>query len=359
LDELAERCGVITHGVSMERQPSPLKDLASLGKLVALMRRLRPHIVHAHTPKAGMLGMLAARLAGVAVRLYSVHGLPLLTRTGKLRTILESAEKLSAWLSTKTYAVSPSLRDLMLELKLCPADKVGVPGDGSCSGIDTEFFRAVPNDPRRAQVRSELGIPQDAVVGVFVGRLAKDKGIAVLADAWPAVSAQVPNLHLILGGELDETDPVPADKLAVLQNDPRVRCLGYVEKSTVPGLFAAADFGLLPTFREGLGQVALECGAMGKPMLSTDVPGVVSAVQNGLTGILVPAGQVRPLAEAMLQLATDAALRAQLGQAAEEFVRARFSEHRVNALWMEEYRRLVQESMPGFTMPAIRAEGHS
>ena len=116
LDQVGRECSVPTHGVPMERQPNPLRDLVSLWRLLQLMRGLRPDVVHAHTPKAGLLGMMAAKLAGVPVRLYTVHGLPLLTRTGPLRRVLELTERSSAALATRVYCVSHSVRELVVEL---------------------------------------------------------------------------------------------------------------------------------------------------------------------------------------------------------------------------------------------------
>ena len=141
LDALDVGDAVRRHGLFMERKPRPLQDLTSLWQLLRLMRRIRPHIVHAHTPKAGLLGMLAARLAGVPVRLYTVHGLPLETRAGMKRKILEFAERASAASSTSTYSVSRSVREIVVRFRLCPPEKVSVLGDGSCAGVDTERFQ--------------------------------------------------------------------------------------------------------------------------------------------------------------------------------------------------------------------------
>ncbi len=359
LDRLSADCGITTHAIPIERRPHPLRDAVSLARLIGLMRQLRPHIVHAHTPKAGLVGMAAAKAAGVPVRLYTVHGLPLLTRRGPWRKVLESAERLSTALSTRTYAVSSSVRELMIELKLCRAGKVGMPGDGSCCGVDLERFSARPDDPRRAELRGVFGIPEDAVVAAFVGRLAHDKGIGVLARAWERSGERIPGLHLLLAGEPDVTDPVPVEALDGLRRHARVHWMGSVPAARIPAVYAAADFCVLPTFREGLPQVALECGAMGRPIVSTRVSGVVSAVFHGRTGLLVEAHDPGELATAVERMASDPALRAELGAAAAEYVRTRFSADRVDALWMSEYRRLAESSVPGAIFSELRAEHRS
>lgn len=340
--------GVRMHHVSMHRRPHPFHDCVSAFRLFRLMRRIRPDIMHAHTPKAGFLGMAAARAAGIAVRLYTIHGLPLMTRKGLWRRVLETVERASCTLATRVYSVSPSIQSVARELKLCPAQKISTPGDGSCAGIDVERFRpGTESAGRGADLRRRWGIPDDAVLLSFVGRIARDKGIAILASAWDALAREFPQVHLLLAGMEDASDPVPSPVLQELRDHERVHFSGMWLADT-PALYAATDIVVLPTFREGLPQVALEAGAAGVPIVSTRIPGVVNAVRDGVTGILVAPGEPAPLAEAIRMLITDAARRIALGSAARDYICARFSEQRVNQLWISEYRKLVHESVPGF-----------
>jgi glycosyltransferase involved in cell wall biosynthesis len=339
---------VKTYRVPMGRRPDPWRDAVSLLRLFRLIRRLRPDILHAHTPKAGLLGMMAARAAGVQVRLYTIHGLPLMTRKGVWRRVLALAERTSCGLATRVYSVSPSLETVATEMSLCRADKVSTIGDGSCAGIDVERFRSSDDVRKRAAaLRLACGIPEDALVLSFVGRIARDKGIAILASAWSRLAGQFPHVHLLLAGVEDSSDRVPESALRELRNHDRVHFTDdWV--ADMPALYAATDIVVLPTFREGLPQVALEAGAMGVPIVSTRVPGVVNSVQDGVTGLLVPAGESAPLADAVRRLIEDATLRAALGSAACDYVRAHFSEQRVNQLWISEYRKLVSQALPGF-----------
>jgi len=325
-------------------------------RLVRLMLALRPQVVHVHTPKAGLLGMIAATLAGVPVRLYTVHGLPLMTRTGLLRRILEVAERLSAALSTRTYFVSPSLQREVVGLKLCPERKAFTLGAGSCSGIDLNQFRPGPGG---AEKRTAFGIEEGVVVATFIGRLAKDKGIGVLAEAWPQVVQQFPQMRLILAGEEASTDPVDPEVMARLRHDPTVLWLGSVTQSEIPSLYRATDICVLPTFREGLSQVALEAGAMGVPIVSSNVSGLVDSVVNGVTGLLVEPGNPAALAGAIRQLACAPELRATMGRAGIAHVQANFSETRVNSNWMTEYRNLTASIRrpPGFAADSTSPGG--
>lgn len=347
LDSLALGPGVFRHGVPIERRPHPMRDLASLARLLRLMRQVRPQIVHAHTPKAGLAGMAAAKLAGIPIRLYTVHGLPLLTRSGVRRRVLEMAEWASGALATRTYAVSYSVRELLVELGLCPASSVEVLGDGSCAGVDVDRFQPRGSSlSARYSLRARFSIPSEAQLVTFVGRLARDKGIAILARAWPAVAAEFPNAHLLLAGELDRSDPVPAEDIERLRAHETVRFAGTLTGADIPRVYAASDIAVLPTYREGLPQTALEAGASGIPMVASRVSGVVNAIEDGVTGLLVPAGEPGRLGDAVRLLLRDAELRCRLGAAARTRMVSRFSQQRVNQLWMSEYLRLVRAVLP-------------
>lgn len=346
LDELAVGPGVARYGLPIERRPHPVNDSISLLRLVRLLRRLRPNVVHAHTPKAGLLGMAAAKLAGVPVRLYTIHGLPLLTRSGLLRRVLESAERLAVALATDTYSVSESVRRLLGELNICPESAVRVLGHGSCGGVDIERFRPQAIDSGvRELIRNRYGIPANALVLTFVGRLARDKGIAVLAEAWAEAARRVPGLHLLLAGEPDGSDPVPETALEELRRDTRVHFTGAVPNEIVPDLYAATDVAVLPTFREGLSQMALEVGASGLPLISCRVSGL-DAVEDGQTGLLVPAANAGALSEAIVRLAGEPALRSRMGAAARSRIVSYYSQDRVNRMWTAEYVRLVGTAVP-------------
>jgi len=350
LDEFHTGTGVPVHAVEMKRQISPLRDLPALFKLWQLIRRYRPEVVHAHTPKAGLLGMIAAWLALVKIRVYTIHGLPLMTRTGWQFRVLLLAETLACRLATSVYCVSQSVRRVVLDLGICPEAKVRTLGYGSCSGVDLHRFDPAACGPAdRASVRAQHGIPEDALLLGFIGRLVRDKGIRELAAAWQQLRAEFPNLHLLCCGEFEPQDLVPAEVRERLQNDPRVHFTdGFV--ADMPPVYAALDVCVLPTYREGLPTVALECGAMEVPLVATRVPGCTDAVSDGLTGLLVEARSADALSGAIARLLRDPQLGKEMGRAAREFVRLRFSEEVVFKNVLEEYRRLLRESrnMPGF-----------
>ena len=356
LDRINQLPGVTAHGVEMLRQPHPVRDLVSLIRLIRLMRRVRPHIVHANTPKAGLLGMAAAWTAGVPVRLYGYLGLPLLTRGGIWRRVLEAAERASCRFATRIYSISASLRERLLELNLCPEEKVSVVGDGSIGGVDLERFNPGADwTARSACLRRTYGIPPEARLITCVGRIARDKGVAILASAWSELARQFPDLHLLLVGGEDATDPVPGSALNLLRNHERVHITGgFIDD--VETAYATTAVCVLPTFREGICYAALEAGAMGVPVVGSCIPGLVDSVRDGVTGLLVPPGEVAPFVDALRRLLEDPALSAAMGRAGRAHIAPRYSEQRVNQLWISEYRKLIRESLPGFSEPAARIE---
>ena len=318
---------VPVHAVEMPRDIAPARDLAAVWRLWRVLRELRPSIVDAHTPKAGLLGMAAATLARTPVRVYHMHGLRFVTATGWKRRVLRLAERVSCALADRVLAVSPSLRSLAIAEGLCPPEKIRVILGGTVNGVDgTYAFRPQP-EAVRMRTRAEHGIPPDALVVGFVGRLARDKGIVELGVAWRALRTDR-RVHLLVVGAPDPVDPPPGDVLAALRADPRVLLLGHVSEMTP--LYAAMDVVALPTYREGFGQVALEAAAMALPIVATRVPGCVDAVKDGTTGTLVPARDPASLVDALRRYLSDPELRARHGaQARQRALR----EFRQDAIW--------------------------
>ncbi|MBK9168941.1 MAG: sugar transferase [Bryobacterales bacterium] len=336
LERFAAAAGVPVHPVPMQRRIVPVADLLSVWRIWRLVLKLRPSIVHAHTPKAGLVGMLAAWLAGVPFRVYTVHGLPLETHRGWIRWLLVTAERLSCALAHEVVAVSPSVARELAALRI--TTRAVLLGDGSMFGISPERFNAVRWRHAREGVRQRYGIPRSALLIGFVGRIVRDKGIVDLASAWPHVRDSDPAIHLLLCGAAEEEDPVPLAVIRSLRACPRVHWTGGMVEE-MPAIYAALDLLVLPTYREGLPTVVLEAAAMEVPAVVTAVTGAVDAVVAGETGLLVPPRDPQALSGAIRRLAGDPCLRARLGASARERVVARFSGDRVLTALLALYRR--------------------
>lgn len=342
--EAAAREGMEVCAVEMPRRITPLRDLAAVWRLWRLLRRRRPLVVHAHTPKGGLLGMLAGWLARVPVRVYHMRGLPLETARGTRRALLRAAERVSCALADRVLVVSASLREVALAERLAPAAKLLVLGAGSGNGVDARgrFAPAPGDDAVRAALRARLGIPAAAPVVAFVGRVVRDKGVVELAAAWRRVREAHPDAVLLLAGPEEPFDPVPAATLAALRADSRVRLTGLVTDPRV--VYAASDLVVLPSHREGFPNVPLEAAAMARPVVVSDATGCRDAVLDGVTGRVVPVGDAAALADALDAYLADGALRAAHGAAGRRRALADFAPERLWAAQLAEYRRLLAAS---------------
>jgi glycosyltransferase involved in cell wall biosynthesis len=330
----------------MARQISPWKDLVAVGRLIILLRQLDVCLVHANTPKGGLLGIIAGRIARVPGLIYQVHGLPQVTATGMRRWILMQTERISAQLARQVLCVSPSVRRLVVDWGLCGAAKVKVLGKGSVNGVDAlgRFDPSRLPPDTRMRVRTEWGIPSSATVMGFVGRMVPDKGVTDLIGAWLTLRDVSADLHLVLVGPLEDHTPLPTATLDFISQDSRIHHVG-AEWNTPP-LYAAMDLVVLPTYREGLPVVPLEAAAMALPVIATDVPGCVDAVRDGITGTLVPAGDVDRLAATLLEYVQTPELRMRHGDAGRQMVLSDFRQESIwEATWSE---YLVQCGDPAF-----------
>jgi glycosyltransferase involved in cell wall biosynthesis len=334
----ATRERVDLHPVSMSREISPWADALALIKLWRLLRALRPSIVHAHTPKAGLLVITASWIARVPVRIYHIHGLPWETAGGLRRLLLRMSDWLACRLANRVLCVSQSSKNLLIEAGLCPARKAEVLLNGSIGGVDARRF-----DPERvgasaSAMRRARGIPNGAIVIGFVGRIAQDKGVAELAAAWQALSMRFSDLHLLLVGSEEPHDRVPARVMSVLYADPRVHVTGWVQ-DTAP-FYGGIDILAAPTHREGFGLVALEAAAMRIPVVTTRITGCVDAVVEGETGSLVNPGDSTELANALTRYISDGPLRHQHGAAGRERALRDFAQDQMWASLADRYIRL-------------------
>ena len=340
--------------VEMPRRITPWHDLVAVAELLRVVRRVRPTIVHAHTPKAGFLGMIAATLGRVPLRIYHMRGLPLLGATGIRRRLLWCAEWVACRLAHRVLCVSRSLRDVAIREGLCPPEKIKVLAGGSGNGVDAErrFNPERLGEQARPDARRRLGIPPAATVVGFVGRIVRDKGIVELTEAWRRLRERHPEARLLLVGPFEPQDPVSPETEALLRKDPRVHLPG-LDWNTAP-LYAAMDLVALPTHREGFPNVPLEAAAMELPVVATRIPGCVDAVQDGVTGTLVPPRDADALAEALHSYLADPVRRREHGRAGRDRV---LREYWQEAIWehlYDEYCRLLRKH--GCMLPHSRSE---
>lgn len=333
LERFASANGAEVHTVEMKRSISPMSDLRAVLELYRIFRRIRPDIVHGHTPKGGLLAMISARLAGVPLRIYQIHGLPHVTATGAKRLILLTCEWISCRLATRVLCVSESIRSKAMTDRVCSAAKSRVIGRGSINGIDT-VTKFNPDRTCRAEARREFGLPPDALVIGFVGRVVRDKGIGELLAAWDTLRNQFPNVHLLIAGPEEHQDSASDLLKAKLAGDSRITYVGAVLSPV--SCYAAMDILALPSYREGFGLVSLEAAAMGLPVVATNIPGCIDSVRDGVTGILVPARDPRALAAALGVYIQNSELRRTHGRSGRQRASSEFKQKDIwNALFIQ------------------------
>lgn len=302
LKSYEEREGVRTVHVSMTRKITPIKDIISVYRLYKIIKKEKPFIVHTHTPKAGTVGMLAARLAGVEHRLHTIAGLPLVEVTGLKRKLLNMVEKFTYGCSTLILPNSFGMKQIILDEGFCKETKLKVLGNGSSNGIDTEQFCPTTIDKNDVvQLRKKLNIKMKDVVFLFVGRIVKDKGIKELVEAFNNLTKRFYNVSLILvGPKEDHLDPLDQQTETIIKANTKIYSIG--QTNIVKPFYSIADIFVFPSYREGFPNVVLEAGSMGKPSIVSDINGSNEIIIDNYNGLIVPKKSTDKLYEAMLEL---------------------------------------------------------
>lgn len=297
----------------IDRQPALWRDIGNLFRLYRIFRQERFDIVHTHMPKTGVLGIAAAWLAGISVRIHTFHGEVWATRCGLRRWGLKQADKLVVALATQILAVSPSQQRFLEQQGILPAGRGRVIGVGSVCGVDVVRFH--PDVEAGRRMRQALGIPPTAVLLLYVGRLNRDKGLLDLAVAFSRMASEHSDIELLLVGAEED---VSLDQLRTLCGLEAER-LHHVPFTPEPERYMqAADIYCLPSYREGFGLTIIEAAACGLPAVATRIHGIVDAVDEGSTGILCPPADVDALIRALSILVKDADLRCRMGREARE-----------------------------------------
>ncbi len=349
LETVSAHEGVAHCAIPMKREIGLLRDTRALWKIYRTLRRLQPKIVDASTPKAGLLTGLAAWLARVPCRVYTLRGLRLETATGFKRAVLRFAEWTACACAHRVVCVSPSLRARAIGLGLVLPGKSTVLAKGS-QGVDLKRFSPQPRTcPAAENLRQTLGIPAGVPVLGFVGRFVRDKGIGELVDAFRELRGSYPELRLLLVGDFEDGDPVEAKARRVIESDPAIVRPGFVPDAAP--YYALMDVLVLPTYREGFPGVPLEAQASAVPVVTTAATGAIDSVVNGVTGLIVPVGDAKCLAAAIGKLLEDPDLRMRMGKAGRERMEQEFHPEVIWDAWIALYRKLLQEraSRPAFS----------
>ncbi|ALU76079.1 glycosyltransferase family 4 protein [Tenacibaculum finnmarkense genomovar finnmarkense] len=336
LQDVADDEGIRVKVIEMTRKITPLKDLKSLWELYRLLKKERPFIVHTHTPKAGIIGMLASYLANVPNRLHTVAGLPLLEAKGVKRTILNFVEKLTYKCATRVYPNSNGLKDIILENKFIASEKLNVIANGSSNGIDTAHFNSeLFSKEKQQRLKTTLKIKEDDFVFIFVGRIVGDKGINELIKAFDKLSKTKYKIKLLLVGSFeDELDPLQEVTKNIINTNKQIISVGY--QNDVRPYFSIADVLTFPSYREGFPNVVMQAGAMGLPSIVSNINGCNEIIEENINGFIVPVKNSDALYEAMLKMMLNSDMKLK----AREMIATRFEQKVVWDALLNEYKTL-------------------
>jgi len=325
LDELAEREGVRTVAVPMQRHISPVRDLKSLWQLWRVMRRERPDMVHSMTPKAGLLCMMAAWLARVPVRIHTFTGLVWPTATGIKRRILMTTDWLTCACATHIIPEGEGVKNDLLTHHITHKP-IKVLGYGNVRGIDLEYYNP-DKFPR---------VDGHEFTFIFVGRIVRDKGINELVAAFDRLHREQPATRLVLvGGREDDLDPIDAATRQRIERGDGIEAVG--RQRDVRPFYANADALVFPSYREGFPNVVIEAGAMGLPSIVTDINGSREIIIDGENGIIIPSHDVDALYQAMKQMIDNPTTTASMAAKARPLIASRYEQSYVRQCLLDFY----------------------
>ena len=342
LKEVADDQGVRHFPLEMTRKITPLQDLRCLIRLYHFLRKEKPFIVHTHTPKAGIVGMLAARLAGVPIRLHTIAGLPLMETSGLKRSLLMTVERLTYRCATKVYPNAQGLFNFVLEKRLVPKEKLKLIGKGSSNGIDTDYFsKKQITESQIKTLRKSLDLNTNDFIYCFVGRLVGDKGVNELVHAFCEVQKEIPTSKLLLVGPYEsELDPLQPTTQKIIDTHTNIITTGF--QADIRPYLALSDVFVLPSYREGFPNVVLQAVAMEVPCIVSNINGCNEIIQDEQSGALVPPKQVHPLIEKMKNFFHQREERKLYANRAKQFVQIHFERKQFWNYLLEEYKQQEQ-----------------
>ena len=342
LNEVAQNENIEVKAVEMSRKITLVKDFVSLWEMYKLLKKERPTIVHTHTPKAGIVGMLAAKFAGVPIRLHTVAGLPLMEANGFKRKVLDFVEKLTYACATNVYPNSKGLYHFILENNYTSKNKLKVIGNGSSNGIDTSFFsKSNVSLEQINSLKQKLHINNNDFVFVFVGRLVGDKGINELVDAFKRLNYS--NAKLLLVGPLEtDLDPLEDSTLQEINSNLNIISVGF-QKDVRP-YFAISNALVFPSYREGFPNVVMQAGAMELPSIVSDINGCNEIIVEGQNGTIISVKNTEAILKAMQQLIDNESYYHLLKENARPMIQSRYEQQVVWNAILEEYKTLISVS---------------
>lgn len=338
LNKVAASENVRVVPIQMTRKVTPFRDILAIYQMYRLFSQTKPHIVHSHTPKAGLIAMFAAKLAGVPNRLHTVAGLPLMEANGIKKALLIFVERLIYACSTNVYPNSKGLKKYIESLNITENEKLNVIGSGSSNGIDCDYYHpSHVSDTEIEQVRNKYRLSESDMVFCFIGRLVKDKGLNELVAAFSELCGEGIKL-LLVGNFEEELDPLSDDTMALMKQCENIILTGYQED--VRPFLKVSDAVVFPSYREGFPNVPMQAGCFNLPCIVSDINGCNEIIEDMENGIIVPTKDVDSLKDAMRLLIDNVDVRQEMGSVARDRIVDNFSQRRIWEKLLDVYQKI-------------------
>lgn len=327
--------------VPMTRRITPFRDLKCLFQLIRIFRKEKPDIVHTHTPKAGLLGMLAAKYCGVKLRIHTVAGLPMMVEKGFKYRLLKFIERKTYAAANHVWPNSNSLLQFITAQQLTDPQKLQVIGKGSTNGIDVNFFNKATLDEKLIdQAKTSINYSTQNKYLLFIGRLVVDKGIVELLQVFLTLQKQHDSLKLILVGEYETTlDPLPAATINEIETNRAVIHINWTDD--VKYYMSLSDYFIFPSHREGFPNVLLQAGAMELPIICSRIAGNIDIVTQNDTGLIFDTGNEQQIQDLVEQALNNPELGNTMAKKLQQVIQEDYRRENIWQNILEAYKSLV------------------
>ena len=334
-----EKCRHII--VPMTRKITPLQDLKCLIQLIKIFRKEKPDIVHSHTPKAGLLGMLAARISGIKIRIHTVAGLPLMEESGVKYALLKQIERITYSAANHVWPNSNSLYDFIKENNLVKENKLKVIGKGSTNGVSSRRFNKDALDKGFLEViKEKFNYDPANIYLLCIGRLVKHKGIVELVNVFLSLKKNNSHLRLILVGVYEASlDPLPDTTVKEILNNPSIINVGWSDDAEY--YMGLAHYFVFPSYREGFPNVLLEAGAIQLPIICSRIPGNTDIVTHNETGLLFEKKNAQDMYQQLRYALDNPEQMLSMAKRLQEYIRSYYERKMYWKILLEEYNKLI------------------
>lgn len=339
LEEVKEREKVEVLEIEICRKISPFKDLVSLILLYKALKKNKPEIIHSITPKAGLLSMLAGKMAGVPIRMHTFTGLIFPTRKGSMKKLLIKMDQLLCWAATNIYPEGNGVKNDLITYRITKKP-LKVIANGNVNGIDLEYYNSVYDQDFILNLKKKLNIDEKDFVFIFVGRLVKDKGLNELIKAFRKLNNEETKL-LLVGSFEHDLDPLEEEVYKEIENNKNIIAVGF-QKDVRP-YFAISDALVFPSYREGFPNVVMQAGAMSIPCIVTDINGSNEIIINGENGIVIPVKDIEAISSGMRELIENPSFYLKMKNKSRSMIADRYSQELVWQEQLKEYNLLLAE----------------